>query len=162
MLKKENEVKTTEDIVEGFEIVTEKAIELDKKQFFKMLAAAEKGLILTIERVGNTYISKFKNDKGIRPSGFFIDYSFLKDSKKYEIGISYNVGKPIAEETFKLTSGMNIIKILSIVNPNIKKAEEVKVTKKYIEDSLTGIKFKAEIGTAYNGGFLIEPVELLK
>lgn len=162
MLKKENEVKTTEETVQGFKIVKEKPIELKKKDFFKMLAAAEEGLILTIERVGNTYISKFKNDKGIRPSGFFINYSFTKDSKLYEIGISYNVGKPIAEETFKLTSGMNLIKILGIVNSDFKKAEEVEVTKKFIEDSLTGIKFKAEVGTAYNGGFLIEPTELLE
>ena len=40
MLKKENEVKTTEETIEGFEI-TENAIELNKKDFFKMLAKAD-------------------------------------------------------------------------------------------------------------------------
>ena len=148
-------------VVDGLEIVTEKAVELDKKKFFKMLAGAEEGLTLTIDRVGKTYLSKFKNDKGIRPSGCFIDYSFSNGSKSYEVGISYNLGKPIAEETFLLTSNMNIFKILEVANPDLKKADKVKVTKTFIEDSLTGISFKAEVGSSYNGGFLIEPVELL-
>lgn len=162
MSLKDNEVNVTEEnVIEGLEIVTEKATELDKKKFFKMLAGAEEGLNLTIERIGNTYISKFKNDKGIRPSGCFIDYSFTKGSKSYEVGISYNLGKPVAEETFILTSNMNIFKILEVANPDLKKADKVKVTKKFIEDSLTGISFKAEVGSSYNGGFLIEPVELL-
>ena len=156
-----NTGKVTEENIEGFEIVTEKATELKKKDFFKMLAGAEKGLTLKIERIGNTYISKFKNDKGIRPSGCFIDYTFTKDSKSYEIGIAYNLGKPIAEETFILTSNMNIFKILEVANPDLKKADKIKVTKKFIEDTLEGITFKAEVGTSYNGGFLIEPVELV-
>ena len=55
MLKKEEDnVKTTEKTVAGFEI-TEKAVELKKKDFFKMLAKAEEGLILTIERVGKRF-----------------------------------------------------------------------------------------------------------
>lgn len=158
MIQKEG---NTKENIEGFEIVKEKATKLKKKEFYKMLAGAEEGLTLTVERIGNTYISKYKNDKGIRPSGFFIDYSFTKNSKNYEVGITYSVGKPIAEETFLLTENMNIIKILGIVNSDFKKAEEVKVTKKFIEDSLTGITFKCEIGTSYNGHFLIEPTKLL-
>lgn len=89
MLKKENEVKTTEGTVEGLEIVTEKATALDKKQFFKMLAAAEEGLILTMDR-GSIFNSKYDSNK----VGCFIDYSFRKESKKYEIGIYYNLAKP--------------------------------------------------------------------
>ena len=74
MLKKEEDnVKTTEKTIEGFEI-TENAVELDKKDFFKMLAKAEEGLILTIERVGKIFISKYDSNK----VGCFIDYSFPK------------------------------------------------------------------------------------
>ena len=161
MLEKNN-VKTTEETVEGFKILVENATELNKKEFFKILAGTEEGLILTIERVGNTYISKFKNNKGKRPSMCAIDYSFKHNSKNYEIGIHYSLGLPIAEETFKLTSDMNITKILAVTNPDIKRAKKFEATKRFIEDSLTGIKFRAEIGTSFNGGFLIEPVELLE
>lgn len=108
----EHKTETT-SIEDGLKIVTEKAIELKKNEFFKILTKSD-GLILTIERLGNTYISKFKNDKGVKPSGFFIDYSFTYENKDYEVGITYNVGVPIAEETFLLTSGMNIFKILGV------------------------------------------------
>ena len=146
----------TTSIEDGLKIVTEKAIELKKNEFFKILTKSD-GLVLTIERLGNTYISKFKNDKGVKPSGFFIDYSFTYENKDYEVGITYNVGVPIAEETFLLTSGMNIFKILGVAT-DLSRAEEVEVTKQYLENKLTGLKFKAEIGTSYNGTFLINPV----
>lgn len=151
----EHKTETT-SIEDGLKIVTEKAIELKKNEFFKILTKSD-GLILTIERLGNTYISKFKNDKGVKPSGFFIDYSFTYENKDYEVGITYNVGVPIAEETFLLTSGMNIFKILGVAT-DLSRAEEVEVTKQYLENKLTGLKFKAEIGTSYNGTFLINPV----
>lgn len=166
MLRKEEEVKTTEATVEGLEIVTEKATELDKKQFFKMLAAAEEGLILTIDRIGNIFNSKYDSDK----VGCFIDYSFSKESKKYEIGIYYNLAKPTIVDydsegqpdyKVKLNSNMNIFKILAIA-VDLSEADEIKVTEDFIQKTLTGIKFKAEIGTSYNGTFLIEPIELLK
>lgn len=157
MLKKENEVKTTEATVEGFEIVTEKATELDKKQFFKMLAAAEEGLILTIERVGNIFNSKYDSNK----VGCFIDYTFTNKAKKYEIGIYYNLGQQEEEGKVKLNSNMNIFLILAVAI-DLSEADEIKVTEEFIQKTLTGIKFKAEVGTSYNGGFLIEPVELLK
>lgn len=157
MLKKENEVKTTEATVEGFEIVTEKATELDKKQFFKMLAAAEEGLILTIERVGNIFNSKYDSKK----VGCFIDYTFTNKAKKYEIGIYYNLGQQEEEGKVKLNSNMNIFLILAVAI-DLSEADEIKVTEEFIQKTLTGIKFKAEVGTSYNGGFLIEPVELLK
>jgi hypothetical protein len=56
---------------------------------------------------------------------------------------------------------MNIFKILAVANPELNKAEEIKVTEDYIQTSLTGVTFLAEVGSAYNGGFLIEPVEKL-
>lgn len=157
MLKKENEVKTTEATVEGFEIVTEKATELDKKQFFKMLAAAEEGLILTIERVGNIFNSKYDSNK----VGCFIDYTFTNKAKKYEIGIYYNLGQQEEEGKVKLNSNMNIFLILAVAI-DLSEADEIKVTEEFIQKTLTGIKFKAEVGTSYNGGFLIEPTELLE
>ena len=64
--------KETASLEDGLKIVTTKAVELNKQEFYKILAKSD-GLILTIERLGNTYISKFKNDKGVKPSGFFID-----------------------------------------------------------------------------------------
>ena len=149
-----------ENKVEGLEIVTTKAIELEKKEFFKLLAKADKGLILTIDRVGNSFKSKYANDNGIYPSGIFIDYSFTVGTKEFEIGIYYNLGVPTAEDKFILNSNMNIFKIIGVAT-DLSKAEEIKVTEKFIQDLLTGIKFKAEIGTSYNGGFLIEPTELL-
>ena len=39
---------------------------------------------------------------------------------------------------------------------------KIKVSEEFIQKTLTGITFKAEVGTAYNGGFLIEPTELLE
>ena len=70
------EEKTTN--VEGFEI-TENATELNKKDFFKMLAKAEEGLTLTIDRVGSIFISKYDSNK----VGCFIDYSFTEGSTRY-------------------------------------------------------------------------------
>lgn len=145
---------------DGLKIVTEKAVEINKEEFYKILTKSD-GLELTIDRIGNTYISRYKNDKGVKPSGFFIDYSFSYNGTDYSVGINYNVGVPIAEETFKLTSGMNFFKILSIA-VDLSKAEKIEVTKEFIEDNLTGIKFKAEIGTSYNGTFLINPIERIE
>ena len=152
--------------VEGFEIVSEKATELDKKQFFKMLAKAEEGLDLTIDRVGSFFYSKYDKNK----IGCFVDYTFTEDSKKYEIGIYYNLAKPTIVDYDKegnpiykvrLTENMNIFKILAVA-VDLSEAEEIKVTEEFIKNTLTGITFKAEVGSSYNGGFLIEPVELLE
>ncbi len=154
-----------ENIIEGLEIVTEKATELDKKQFFKMLAKAEEGLDLTIDRVGSFFTSKYDKDK----LGCFVDYTFTEDSKKYEIGIYYNLATPTIVDydkegnpiyKVKLTENMNIFKILAVA-VDLSEAEEIKVTEKFIQDTLTGVTFKAEIGSSYNGTFLIEPIELL-
>ena len=156
------EEKTTN--VEGFEI-TENATELNKKDFFKMLAKAEEGLTLTIDRVGSIFISKYDSNK----VGCFIDYSFTEGSTKYEIGIYYSLGKPTITDydkegnpiyKVKLTENMNIFKILAVA-VDLSEAEEIKVTEKFIQDTLTGVTFKAEIGSSYNGTFLIEPIELL-
>lgn len=152
--------KNIDKEVEGLEITATKSIELDKKEFFKMLVKAEKGLVLTIDRVGNSFKSKYANDNGIKPSGIFIDYSFTQDSKDYEVGIYYNLGIP-SENKFKLSSNMNLFKILAIT-VDLSEADEIKVTEDFIQKTLTGIKFLAEDGTSYNGGFLIEPVELLE
>ena len=73
-------------------------------------------LTLTISRLGVTFTSKWKNDKGETPSGFFIDYNFSTDGHDYTVGIYYNVGIPISEETFILTSGMNISSSLKQLN----------------------------------------------
>lgn len=166
MLKKEEDnVKTTEKTIEGFEI-TENAVELDKKDFFKMLAKAEEGLILTIERVGKIFISKYDSNK----VGCFIDYSFTKDSTNYEIGIYYSLGKPVIADydsegqpiyKVKITKDMNLFKIVAGIYNNLAKAKDFKATEELLKDKLTGVTFKAEVGTAYNGGLLIEPVELL-
>ena len=143
----------------GLEITVEKAIELTKEEFFNMLKKEPEGLALTVERVGKTFKSKWKNDNGTISSGCFIDYTFTKDSKNYEVGISYNLGVPIAEEKFKLTSGMNIFKILAVAT-DLSKAEEIKVTKEFITDTLTGVKFIGEIDSGFNG-FIIKPLKKL-
>lgn len=138
-----------------FEVLTEKPVELKKDEFFKLLAKQD--LDLTILRVGKTYISKWKNEKANDfPSGCFIDYGFNIDNVEYEVGISYNLGVPIDEETFILSSGMNIFKILNIAT-DLSKAKEIKVSKKFIEESLTGIRFKATLDSGFNG-FVIRPL----
>ena len=167
MLKKEEDnVKTTEKTIEGFEI-TENAVELDKKDFFKMLAKAEEGLILTIERVGKIFISKYDSNK----VGCFIDYSFTKDSTNYEIGIYYSLGKPVIADydsegqpiyKVKITKDMNLFKIVAGIYNNLAKSKDFKATEELLKDKLTGITFKAEVGTSYNGAFLIEPTEVLE
>jgi len=152
-------MNTNNNKVKGLEITVEKAIELTKEEFFNMLKKEPEGLTLTIERVGKTFKSKWKNDNGTTSSGCFIDYTFTKDSKNYEVGISYNLGVPITEETFKLTSGMNIFKILAVAT-DLSKAEEIKVTKEFITDTLTGVKFIGEIDSGFNG-FIIKPLKKL-
>lgn len=152
-----NLINAKSEEIEGLEIVTEKATELDKKQFFKMLAGAEEGLILTIDRVGSFFNSKYDKNK----IGCFIDYSFIKNSDNYEIGIYYNLGKSTEDNKLLLNSNMNIFLILAIV-VDLTKADEIKVTEEFIQKTLTGVTFKAEIRTSYNGTFLIEPVELLE
>lgn len=164
--KEEDNVKTTEKTIEGFEI-TENAVELDKKDFFKMLAKAEEGLILTIERVGKIFISKYDSNK----VGCFIDYSFTKDSTNYEIGIYYSLGKPVIADydsegqpiyKVKITKDMNLFKIVAGIYNNLAKSKDFKATEELLKDKLTGITFKAEVGTSYNGAFLIEPTEVLE
>ena len=165
MLKKEEKIDTTEQTVTGFRKGTKKAKELDKKQFFKMLAAAEDGLTLSVEKVSKIFISKFDSDK----VGCFIDYSFTKDSKKYEIGIYYNLGEPTILDydsegnpiyEANPTEDMNIFKILAVAT-DLSEVEDVYVTEEAIQNTLTGITFKAEIGTSFNGTFLIEPIQLV-
>lgn len=161
-MKEEN--KTTN--VEGFEI-TENATELNKKDFFKMLAKAEEGLVLTIDRVGSIFISKYDSNK----VGCFIDYSFTEGSTKYEIGIYYSLGKPTITDYDKegnpiykvtITNGMNLFKIVAGIYKNLANAKDFKATEETLKNNLTGRTFKAEAGTSYNGGLLIEPVELLE
>ena len=55
---------------------------------------------------------------------------------------------------------MNIFKILAVA-VDLSKAKDLTATEELIKETLEGIIFKAEVGTAYNGGLLIEPVELL-
>ena len=167
MLKKEEDnVKTTEKTVAGFEI-TEKAVELKKKDFFKMLAKADEGLILTIERVGKIFISKYDSNK----VGCFIDYSFSDEKNNYEIGIYYSLGKPVIADydsegqpiyKVKITRDMNLFKIVAGIYNNLSKAKDFKATEELLKDKLTGKTFKAEVGTSYNGAFLIEPTEVLE
>lgn len=167
MLKKEEDnVKTTEKTVAGFEI-TEKAVELKKKDFFKMLAKADEGLILTIERVGKIFISKYDSNK----VGCFIDYSFSDENNNYEIGIYYSLGKPVIADydsegqpiyKVKITKDMNLFKIVAGIYNNLSKAKDFKATEELLKDKLTGKTFKAEVGTSYNGTFLIEPTEVLE
>lgn len=147
--------------VDGLEITVTKATEIKKTEFFKLLAKADNGLDLTIDRVGKAFKSKYANDNGVKPSGIFIDYSFTADSTNYELGIYYNLGIPTNENKFKLSSNMNIFRILAIA-VDLSEADEIKVTEEFIQKTLTGIKFNAEVGTSYNGGFLIEPTELLE
>ena len=142
-----------------FEIITEKPIELEKEEFFRYLAKNET-LDLTVKRIGKTYTSKWKNEKEDEyPSGLFIDYGFSINNTDYEVGISYNLGIPIEEDFFILSSGMNIFKILEIAI-DLTKAKEIKVSKKFIDETLTGIRFKAALGSGYNG-FIIKPVRRL-
>ena len=158
MLKKEEEVKTTEATVEEFEIVTTKRTEIDKEKFFKLLAKHEE-LILTIDRIGKVGKSKYKNNNGIYPYGCFIDYTFTAENVDYEIGIYYNLGVATPENKFILTSGFYIFKLLEIV-VDLSQAEEIAVNEEFISNKLTGIEFKATLGTSKNG-FYIKPIELL-
>ena len=158
MLRNEKEVKTPEGTVEEFEIVTTKRTEINKEEFFKLLAKHEE-LNLTIDRIGKVRKSKFKDKNNVYPYGCFIDYVFTADKTDYEIGIYYNLGVPTAEDKFKLTSGFYIFKLLGIV-VDLSKAEEITVNEVFISNKLTGIKFKATLGTSKNG-FYIKPVELL-
>ena len=145
--------------INEFEILDERPVELNKEEFFKVLAKNE-SLDLTVKRIGKTYTSKWKNEKDKDyPSGFFIDYGFSVDNVEYEVGISYNVGVPIEEDVFKLTSGMNLFKILSVA-VDLSKANTIKVSKGFIEEKLTGLKFKATLKTGFNG-FVINPVRRL-
>ena len=154
----------TEKTVEGFTI-TEKPVELNKKEFFKLLAKSEEGLVLNIEKVGKIFKSKYDSTK----VGCFVDYTFSKDSNNYEIGIYYNLAKPIKVEhdsegkpiyTVTITEDMNLFKILAVA-VDLSKAKDLTGNEKLIQDTLTGVTFKAEIGTSYNGGFLIEPISLI-
>ena len=145
--------------INEFEILDERPVELNKEEFFKIMAKNE-SLDLTVKRIGRTYTSKWKNDKEKDyPSGFFIDYGFKLNNIDYEVGISYNVGVPVDEETFILTSGMNIFKILAVAI-DLSKANTIKVSKKFIEDKLTGLRFKATLRTGFNG-FVIKPIRKL-
>ena len=117
-------------------------------------------LTLTISRLGNTYTSKWKNDKGETPSGFFIDYTFSIDDKDYQVGINYNVGVPISEETFILTSGMNIFKILAVAI-DLSTAKQIKVTKSFLIDKLEGLTFQGELGQGFNS-FIIKPIKRIE
>lgn len=47
---------------------------------------------------------------------------------------------------------MNIFLILAVA-VNLTEADEIRVTEEFIQKTLTGIKFKAEVGTSYNGTF---------
>lgn len=143
-----------------FKILTERPKELTKEEFFNMLLEEPKGLELTIIGLGKTFKSKWTNDKGIKPYGCFIDYTFTKDNVNYKIGLSYNLGTSRSEEVFILTSGMNIFKILAIA-VDLSKAEEIQVTKNYLEKTLTGLKFIGKVGSGYNG-FIIQPVKLIE
>ena len=144
-----------------FEILTEKPVELDKEEFFRCLAK-NGTLDLTVKRIGKTYTSKWKNDREDEyPSGCFIDYGFVIKDTDFEVGISYNLGIAVEEDVFELTSGMNIFKILEIAI-DLKRVEKAKFSKKFIEESLVGIKFKATLGTGFNGGFIIKPLERLE
>lgn len=159
MLRKEEEtVKANEETVEEFEIVATKRTEIDKEKFFKLLAKHEE-IILTIDRIGKVGQSKFKNNKGFYPYGCFIDYNFSVENTDYEIGIYYNLGVPTAEDKFILTSGFYIFKLLEIV-VDLSEADEIAVNETFISNKLTGIKFKATLGSSKNG-FYIKPVELL-
>lgn len=152
--------KKVENTVTGLEIVTEKAVEINKEEFFNMLSSAPEGITLTVDRIGKTFKSKWQDKQGNYPSGCFIDYSFTYNETDYSVGISYNLGVPVAEETFILKSGSNLFKILEIV-VDISRAEEVKVTKEFLEETLAGITFKAKVGAGFNG-FIIKPVELIE
>lgn len=149
--------KKDKNPVEGLEIIVEKTTKITKESFFKILARSEDGLTLTIVNVSHFFNSKYDIGK----QGCFIDYSFTKDSKNYEIGIYYNLGKSTPEGEVILNRKMNIFLILAIVT-NLTEADTIKVSENFVNKTLTGIKFKAEIGTAYNGGFLIKPMKLLE
>ena len=156
---KEHEVEINEEPVEEFEIVATKRTEIDKEKFFKLLAKHEE-LTLTIDRIGKIRKSNYKNNKGVYPDGCFIDYVFTVDDVDYKLGIWYNVGVPTIDKKYNLTSGFYIFKLLEIV-VDLSKVEEITVNETFISNKLTGIRFKATLGTSDKGGFLIKPIELL-
>ena len=123
----------------------------------KRIATHQHGLTLTISRLGVTFTSKWKNDNGEKPSGFSIDYNFSTDGHDYTVGIYYNVGVPISEETFILTSGMNIFKILAVAI-DLSTAKQIKVTKSFLIDKLEGLTFQGELGQGFNS-FIIKPIK---
>ena len=142
-----NNIKeSNETNVEEFEIVTTKRTEIEKEKFFKLMAKHEE-LTLTIDRIGKVGKSKYRNNEDLYPYGCFIDYIFSVDKVDYEIGIYYNLGVPTAEDKFTLSSGFYIFKLLEIV-VDLSKAEEITVNETFISNKLTGIKFKATLGTS--------------
>ena len=143
-----------------FEVILEESEEITKERFFKILASKEEGLTLTISRLGVTFTSKWKNDKGETPSGFFIDYTFTIDDKDYQVGINYNVGVPVDDETFILTSGMNIFKILAVAI-DLSTAKQIKVSKNFLTDTLEGLTFQGELGQGFNS-FIIKPIKKIE
>ena len=109
------------------------------------------------------YINELKNTNTL--------INDLKDSNNYEIGIYYSLGKPVIIDydsesnpiyKVKITKDMNLFKIVAGIYNNLSNVKDFKATEELLKDKLTGKTFKAEVGTAYNGGFLIEPTELLE
>ena len=145
--------------IEGLEVIATKRTEIDKEDFFKMLAKHEE-LTLSINRIGKVGKSKYPNKNGIYPYGCFIDYTFTADKTDYEIGIYYNIGEPLAEGKYKATSGMYTFKLLEVFI-DLSEYEEVAVTEELIRNTLTGKVFKATLGTSKNG-FYVKPVEVLE
>ena len=157
MLSQEN---LSESNDEGFKITVEKPIKIDKKEFFKFLIM-NKTLNLTILRLGKTTISKFTKDKkGNWESGFFIDYAFKFNNVDYEVGIWYDIGVEIKEETFLLTDEKDILKILAIIT-DVRKAKKMEVTKEWFEENLAGLRFKGTFGKNFKGLYIIKAVRKL-
>ena len=142
---------------EEFEIVTTKRTKINKDKFFKLLAKHD-NLNLTIDRVGKVGKSKFKNNDGTYSYGCYIDYYFSVENTDYEIGIWYNLGVP-TNDKFTITSDYYIFKLLEIV-VDLSEAEKITINETFISNKLTGIKFKATLGSSKNG-FYIKPVELI-
>ena len=154
----ENEIETNETPVEEFEIVATKRTEINKEKFFKLLAKHEE-IILTIDRIGKIRKSNYKNNDGVYPDGCYVDYVFTVDNIDYKAGIWYNVGVPTIEKKYNLTSKYYIFILLGVV-VDLSKVEKITVNETFISNKLTGINFKATLGTSKNG-FYIKPVELL-
>lgn len=149
---------------EGIEFIEEPE-ELSKEEFFNLLEAKPEGLELTITRLGKTYESRYKDQQGKTRKAFFIDYTFKLGDQPKQVGINYNLGTEVAENTFSIGSQSNLFKLLEIAIPELPKAKRIRITKEKLEEKLVGLKFIGQAKLIHgmaNSFYIIEPIRKIE